>query len=72
MRRLSSFGLFALLTVFGCTWPPKPSVPSTPSPGDTVQQGTNGLPQLPGGTLAAPTVSVPKVSVPRSGGLFGR
>lgn len=68
MHRLFRLGLPVFLAVAGCTWPPKPSVPSAPNPGQTVQQQTNPLP-LPqnSGTLAAPTVSLP-----RRGGLLGR
>ncbi len=68
MHRLFCLGLFVFLAVAGCTWPPRPSVPSAPNPGETVQQETNPLP-LP---QKSGTIAVPTVSLPRSGGLLGR
>lgn len=69
-RSLSYLGLAVFLVVGGCTWPPRPSVPSTPAPNDVTQQGTESVPRV--GTVGVPAVAPPAVSLPRSGGLLGR
>jgi hypothetical protein len=72
MRRLVSL-LVVTAAIAGCTWPPKPSVPSAPAPntGEAADDASGALSGTQAPDVRAPRIAPPAMSVPRLGATGG-